>query len=247
MDTNIVDFPPVTQSCREYDWSDCFVSHGLDRDKTTESQSNKTIPYRKYEHFFRQGDTVDSVCFLRSGSAKSIVSTIGGAERIVGFHFPGDLLGLDGVMSARHQSTTVALETTGVCRIPLTRLKVESVNNADIWNEVLRLICDEIANKQDYALLLAQKSVRARFATFLCYLSSKFASRGYSTAEFNLSMSRRDIANYLTMAGETLSRLVGEFQQRGLIEVKGRFVRIIDVRSLNEISYDDSLYAVSFG
>ena len=247
MGTNIIDFPSVTQACGDCDWADCCVNRGLHPRTPEQCQSNKTIAYRKNEHLFRQGDALDSLFFLRSGSAKSVVCTVGGAERIVGFHFPGDLIGFDGITYERHQSTTTALETAGVCRIPLSRLKSESISSAEFWDEVFRTIGTNITEKQNYALLLGKKSVHARFAAFLCYLSGKYASRGCSGAEFNLSMSRQDIANHLNMAVETLSRLISEFQLKGLIEVERRFVRIIDVRSLKEISRDESCHAVSYG
>lgn len=246
MNTNIIDFPAVTQACGDCDWSDCCVSRGLNHGRLKEVESNRTIAYRRKEHLFLQGDKADSLYFLRSGAAKSIVSTRGGAERIIGFHFPGDLIGFDGLASGQYHSTTVALDTSGVCRIPMGKLKSESINNADLWDEVLRAVATGISEKQNYSLLLSQKSVQARFASFLCYLSGKYASRGFSGTDFTLSMSRQDIANYLSMAVETLSRLIGDFQDKKLIAVERRIVRLIDVRSLHKLSQDDTCYGVSY-
>jgi len=244
---NIIDFPAVSQTCGECDWSDCCVNRGSHAENIPDAHSNRTTACRRNSPLFRQGDTLDSLYFLRSGSAKTLISTREGYEQIVTFHFPGDVLGFDGITSGRHQSTTVTLETSGVCRIPLAKLKAESINNSALWDEVIRTVAAEIAEKQNYAVLLGQKSVHARFATFLCYLSGKFASRGCSGAEFNLSMSRQDIANYLSMAVETLSRLVSDFQRKGLIEVERRFVRINDVRALKEIAHDNTDVGASFG
>lgn len=247
MQNNIIDFPAVTQSCGDCDWADCCVSRGLNTAKHCETDPSRTVAYRHNSNLYLQGDAIDSLYFLRSGSVKSVVGTRGGSEQIVGFHFPGDLLGFDGLMSGRHQSTAVALETSGVCRIPVARLKSESITNSQLWDEVLRTLAADVSEKQNYSLLLGQKSVHARFATFLCYLSGKYASRGCSRAEFNLSMSRQDIANYLSMAVETLSRLIGDFQRKGLIKVERRFVRIIDVRALKEMAQDDSDLGISCG
>ena len=247
MRDNIIDFPAVTQSCGDCEWSDCCVNSGLGSAKNAESDSERTVACRSNCPLFRQGDPLDSLYFLRSGSAKTVISTRDGNEQIVTFHFPGDLIGFDGITSGRHQSTTVTLETSGVCRIPLDKLKSESINDSHLWDEVIRTVAMEIAEKQNYGLLLGQKSVHARFATFLCYLSGKYVSRGCSGAEFNLSMSRQDIANYLSMAVETLSRLIGDFQQKGVIEVERRFVRIKDVRRLKEMAQEDIEPHASFG
>jgi CRP/FNR family transcriptional regulator len=247
MRNNIIDFPAVTQSCGDCDWSDCCVNSGLRCGKHAEPDGGRSVAYRSNAPLFRQGDPLESLYFLRSGSAKTVISTHGGSEQIMTFHFPGDLIGFDGITSGRHQSSTFTLETSGVCRIPLTKLKSESINNTSLWDEVLRTVAAEIAEKQNYGLLLGQKSVHARFATFLCYLSGKYASRGCSGDEFNLSMSRQDIANYLSMAVETLSRLIGDFQHKGVIDVERRFVRIQDVRKLKEMAQDDVELSAAFG
>ncbi len=239
MRDNIIDFPAVTRSCGDCEWSDCCVNCGLGSAKHTASDAGRSVAHRSGSPLFRQGDPLDCLYFLRSGSAKTIISTRAGAEQIVTFHFPGDVIGFDGITSGRHQSSTIMLESSGVCCIPLAKLKSVSINNTNLWDEVIRTVAVEIAEKQNYGLLLGQKSVHARFATFLCYLSGKYASRGCSGREFNLSMSRQDIANYLSMAVETLSRLIGDFQHKGVIEVDRRFVRITDVGALKEMAQED--------
>lgn len=247
MSDNIIDFPAVTQSCSDCEWSDCCVNCGLGSAKHSGPDVGCSVAHRSGSPLFRQGDPLDSLYFLRSGSAKTIVSTRGGAEQIVTFHFPGDVIGFDGITSGRHQSSTIMLETSGVCRISLAKVKSESISNDNLWDEVIRTVAMEISEKQNYSLLLGQKSVHARFASFLCYLSGKYASRGCSGHEFNLSMSRQDIANYLSMAVETLSRLIGDFQHKGVIEVERRFVRIKDVRALKEMAQEDLEPHASFG
>jgi CRP/FNR family transcriptional regulator len=214
--------------------------------KQRAADAGRTVAYRRNATLYRQGDTQDCLYFLRSGSGKSIITTADGCEQIVSFHFPGDLLGFDGITSGRHQSTSVTLETAGVCRIPLSKLKNKSTQDVNLWDDLIRAVAAEIAEKQTYGVLLAHKSVRARFATFLCSLSTKYASRGCAEHEFNLSMSRQDIANYLSMAVETLSRLLTEFQRKQLIDVDRRFVRIKDVRGLKAIACERSVVDRSY-
>jgi CRP/FNR family transcriptional regulator len=67
-------------------------------------------------------------------------------------------------------------------------------------------------------------------------LSTRFSRRGYSDREFILSMSRRDIASYLRLATETVSRVLARFQQRGLIKVDRKQVRITDPKGLDEVA-----------
>ena len=76
----------------------------------------------------------------------------------------------------------------------------------------------------------------ARLAAFLISLSGRFARRGLSATRFQLSMSRGEIANYLGLAVETVSRLLARFQQDGLLAVDGRAVTVLDLARLHDIA-----------
>jgi CRP/FNR family transcriptional regulator len=80
--------------------------------------------------------------------------------------------------------------------------------------------------------LLSRKTADQRLATFFTSLSDRFRRRGYSPYSFRLSMSRADIGNYLGLAVETVSRIIGRFQSQGLVAVSGREVHILDLASL---------------
>ena len=83
-------------------------------------------------------------------------------------------------------------------------------------------------------LLLARRTAESRLASFLVSLSKRLGSRGFSKTEFNLVMSRHDIANYLGLAAETVSRLISKFQEAGILEVNRRRVVIRDVKALHD-------------
>jgi CRP/FNR family transcriptional regulator len=83
-------------------------------------------------------------------------------------------------------------------------------------------------------LLLARRSAEDRLAAFLLSLSRRFASRGFSETDFTLSMSRHDIANYLGLAAETVSRLFSRLDDAGLLTVNGRKIQIHDIPGLRQ-------------
>ncbi len=85
-------------------------------------------------------------------------------------------------------------------------------------------------------LLLGKKNADERLATYLIGLSSRFAKRSYSSTEFNLSMSRSDIGNYLGMAEETVCRVLARFEQEGLISMQRRLVRLKDIEKLTAVA-----------
>ncbi len=74
-----------------------------------------------------------------------------------------------------------------------------------------------------------------RVSVFLLDLSKRYATRGYSSCEFVLRMSRREIGSYLGLKLETVSRLFSRFQRDGLIQVAGRKVKLFDPLALNRI------------
>ena len=73
-------------------------------------------------------------------------------------------------------------------------------------------------------------------ATFLISLSNRFNKRGFSAKQFNLTMSRHDIANYLGLAVETVSRIMTHMQDEGIINVDRRFVSIADMPRLRSLA-----------
>jgi CRP/FNR family transcriptional regulator len=94
----------------------------------------------------------------------------------------------------------------------------------------------ELQSDEHFMLVLGKKTSEERLSNFLISLSTRFSQRGFSGTEFNLSMSRNDIANYLGLAVETVSRLFTRFQNAGLIEVNRKLITIKNLEGLNELA-----------
>ncbi|MBZ4680059.1 MAG: transcriptional regulator, partial [Shewanella sp.] len=85
-------------------------------------------------------------------------------------------------------------------------------------------------------LLLSKKNAEERLAAFIRNHAARFGSRCFSPREFRLTMTRGDIGNYLGLTVETISRLLGRFQKAGLIEVKGKYITILDLEELDRLA-----------
>nr|VFJ44775.1 MAG: CRP/FNR family transcriptional regulator, anaerobic regulatory protein [Candidatus Kentron sp. DK]VFJ61347.1 MAG: CRP/FNR family transcriptional regulator, anaerobic regulatory protein [Candidatus Kentron sp. DK] len=192
-------------------------------------------PISRGEHLFEIGRPHKSLYAVRSGSIKVYIPTEGGEEQVHRFILPGELLGFDAIEGERHTCAAVALETTSVCEFPYHRLEKLCHSFQGLDHELHRLFGKEIANEHDLLQLLAKKSAEARLASFLLDLSGRLKKRGFSEREFNLSMSRHDISNYLGLAVETVSRLFARFQCDGLLTVKRRHIRLQKMPELKEI------------
>jgi len=193
-------------------------------------------PIQKGEQIFKSGDPLKSLYAIRSGTIKSFTITEQGDEQITGFHLAGDVIGFDGIHSQEHQSFAQALETSMVCEIPYTTLDDLSGTMPKLRQQIMRLMSNEIQSDQEMILLLSKKNAEERLAAFISNLATRFGNRGFSPKEFRLTMTRGDIGNYLGLTVETISRLLGRFQKADLIEVKGKYITIVNFEALNTLA-----------
>lgn len=185
-------------------------------------------PLARGEHLFRIDDNFQSIYAVRSGSLKTYTTSEGGQEQVMGFQLPGELVGLDAIAENRHPLAAKALETTSVCEIPFAELESLSTQLAGLQHQLLRVMSQEIRDDEQNMVILGQKSAEQRLAAFLISLSNRFRRRGFSANQFNLSMSRSDIGNYLGLALETVSRLFTRFQNEGLLHVDRKHIELLD-------------------
>ncbi len=186
---------------------------------------------RKGEHLFREGETADCFYVVRSGSLKSYLVTEDGEEQVLGFYLPGDILGLDTSGTRQRMSSSVALETTSICRVPHAYLADRAQGTG-----LLSITAEQMQRDHNLVLMLARKDADGRIASFLDDLACRYWSRGYSASAFLLTMSRQDISCYLGLAVETVSRTLTRFQESGVLKVSRREVEILDHPTLRKIA-----------
>jgi CRP/FNR family transcriptional regulator len=192
--------------------------------------------FERGELLYRTDEPVRTIYAVRSGSVKTYVLTKNGRMQITGFHIAGELLGLGAIAAHYFTTEAMALETTMVCEVPIEVLDVYSKEIPSIRQQMLKILSREILDNQELMLLLGKKSADERLATLLLSLSQRFRRRNYSPTEFNLSMSRSDIGNYLGIAEETVCRVFTRFQSEGLLSTKQRQVQLLDLDRLNNIA-----------
>lgn len=194
---------------------------------------HRSRPIHAGQHIFRSGDEFKSVVSVRTGCFKSYAIDKDGQEQVLGFHLPGEIIGLDAIHEGKHVANVVALDTSAVCSLPFNSMSNMARNMPDLQHELFRVMSHRISELETIA---GDLSADERIALFLKSLSTRFARRGYSNREFILAMSRRDIASYLRLATETVSRVLARFQQRALIEVDRKLVKIIDQEGLENVT-----------
>ena len=228
----------IAVSCQNCGLYQLCLPMGLDSADTAllDRYVRRKRMFKRGEVLYRAGEKFTFVFAIRSGSIKTHISTDDGRLQITGFHVPGELLGLNAIDEKRYNGEATALETTSVCEISVDCFEELALQIPSVHYQMLRMMSKEIRHNQGLMLLLGKKNAEERLATYLLSLSRRFAMRNYSPTQFNLSMSRGDIGNYLGIAEETVSRIFTRFQEEGVLVSERRHVILNDLERLSAIA-----------
>jgi CRP/FNR family transcriptional regulator, anaerobic regulatory protein len=196
-------------------------------------QAKRTV--KRGESLYRANDPFHSIYAVYAGSFKTVIAHGDGEEQVTGFHLPGEPLGLDGICTARHNCTAIALEDSTVCIIPFALLESLCREVSAMQHQVHRMMSGEIVRESGLMMVLGAMSAEQRLAVFLVNLSERMKARGYSAADFSLRMSREEMGSLLGMKLETVSRMFSKFQKQRLIDIQGKEVQILDLGGLTRV------------
>lgn len=230
MNEQKINFKSLKASCQNCSLVELCLPRGLNNSDMTALddviQQRRLV--HKNENIFSQGEKSGCIYAVRSGSVKTFTTAKNGEEQVLGFHLPGEILGLDGMDNQIHSCSGVALDTATICELPIGDLNVLCVKIPGLQQQLLSLISNEITKDHTMLMLLARRNAEQKLATFLINLSGRFKARGYSADDFDLTMSRYDIGNYLGLADETVSRLISKFKDNNIIDANRKKISILD-------------------
>ena len=184
---------------------------------------------------FSNGDPFSALYAIRTGFFKTCIATEDGRDQVTGFQMAGEIIGLDGIVNDQHTCDAVALEDAEVCVMPFDRLEEISREINVMQHHVHKIMSREIVREHGVMLLLGSMRAEERLAAFLLNLVQRLHARGFSQSELVLRMTREEIGSYLGLKLETVSRTFSKFADDGVVEVKQRYVRIVDTDALRAI------------
>ena len=224
-------------SCGRCSLKELCFPHGMDETdmNALDKIIDRNMPMHKGEYLYQEGDACHSVYAIRSGCIKTMIQSPSGESQIIGFHLPGELVGFDGFADSRHHCSAQLLETTSLCELEIDRLENLCEELPGLQRQMRRIMGLEVNHDHEQLLLLGKMTAEEKLATFLLNISVRMKDRHWKENEFNLSMPRQDIANYLGLAVETVSRLFAQFQDNGLIEVDKRHIKIVDMPAMRAL------------
>ena len=221
--------------CTTCAFSHACLSQGMDKGSLRDLHVlvEHVGPFHAGEHIFREGDPFEAIAAVRAGTVKTYVIDRDGREHVLGFHLPGEVIGLNAIDAEHYPCNAVALDTVMLCRFSFPKIAVLAARLPGLQAQLFRLLSRDIGRA---ALLAGDWSADQRMAAFLIGLSRRLAARGFSPNRFQLTMARTDIANYLRLAPETVSRVLKRFQQDGLLGVDRREVELLDRDGLEALA-----------
>jgi CRP/FNR family transcriptional regulator len=232
-------------SCSNCAMSEICLPLGLD--KVDIGRLEKIVTTSAVRHtgdnIVRQGDAFQNVYAVKSGMTKSYRFDDAGTEYIHSFHLPGELFGLDAIYAKRYGFTVEALDTVVLCEMNFEELQVLCSHVPSLQRQVFNLLSRDLYNSHVNPIEHFDQTAEQKLSGFLHNLLSRFHARGHVSMELHLPMSRRDIANHLGLAPETISRLLKRFQQQNVIDIKNRLVTIVDQVKLETMVHCHALEA----
>lgn len=164
---------------------------------------------------FHEGDRAGHVFTLVQGTAKLTRLLPDGREQVLGFRFAGDVLGFTG---ASHYPFAVQLLTQArLCRLERRRLDGLLRRYPALERRLLDLCVQELAATQDQLVTVGRRTAEARVAAFLLSLAEAGQRRQHPGAVLEMPMTRADIADFLGLTLETVSRTLTAFRRRGWV------------------------------
>lgn len=221
--------------CSTCAFSAACLERGYDKSRLRELHVlvEHTPAFQEGEHVFREGDDFNAIAAIRAGTVKTCVTDLEGREQVLGFFLPGEVIGLNAISSSKYPCNAVALETVLLCRFSFPKMALLASHMPGLQEHLFRLLSEDIGKAN---FLAGDFTAEERLAAFLVDLSRRYAARGLSATRFRLTMARTDIANYLRLAAETVSRILKRFRNDGLIRVDRREIELLDRGRLETIA-----------
>jgi CRP/FNR family transcriptional regulator len=188
------------------------------------------------QYVFRAGQPFHALYLVHVGFLKTCELADDGREQVTGFRMRGDLVGVESIGLASYSCDVVALEDSEVWELPYPPVLTACFQMPDLQMRLTAALAEEIRRDRSWMLALGTLSAEQRVATFLLDVASRHARLGFSDRHFILRMSRADMANFLALKHETVSRALSHLQDMQCISVQRREIRVLDGDGLKTLA-----------
>ena len=208
-----------------------YAAHGLDN--WIRRTGPKVMQAR--EHVFFEGDPITHIYQVEHGTVCLYKTLQDGRRQIVDFAHPGDFIGLGA--GGDHVFSAQAITLARLRCLPAGALHEVACHNPEIGMQLYRALSDQLLAARDLLLTVGQRNATERLAALLLALSRRNERNGANRARIALSMTRADIADFLSLTVETVSRTFTKLRQSGIIDLAhSSLVVIKDRHALEQLA-----------
>ena len=198
-----------------------------------DSLIQRPSPVERGGYLFRAGEPCQGIHVIQSGLVKKLTATPGGGERVLGFYMGGDIVGFEGLDRGFHRFSVQALDTTAACYLSQESLEEIACTVPSLYRRVIHLLANGDYQAVRDNLVLRDSPADVRLIAFLLRLSERFARRRLNDRRLELKVPQRDLANYLGLKRETVSRVFSRLQREELIRFgPRRELNLLDMEGL---------------
>jgi CRP-like cAMP-binding protein len=195
------------------------------------SDNRKLTTFRKKQNLFLEGNRPNALFFLSKGKVKTYKANEDGREYITNLYKEGDFIGyLDLLEESIYRESAMALEDSEVYIIPREDFFTLLYQNRDVANKFIKILSDNLADREERLLQLAYNSVRKRVAEALLLVEKQY--RENNTGKSEVSISREDLANIVGASKEAVIRTLADFKDEHLIDSRGSKITILNIDKL---------------
>jgi len=219
--------------CKQCKLKSLFFSHVTIEELTDICNIKEERAYSKGDIITKEGDEIKEFLYLKEGLVKLSRATAEGKDKIISFSKPIDFVSLLSIFSSDvYQYSVSAIEDSHVCILDLNLVKTHASNNAMFAMDLMKRVSEATDKIVLDNLEIRRKHLKGRVAHVLLY----FANYIYGKDEFELPVSRREIAEYIGMTTENVIRTLSEFRKDKIIKIYGKYIQIVNSKRLEGIS-----------
>jgi len=197
--------------------------------------STKNVTFARRETVFLEDDKADCFYEITSGTMCVFMAMADGRRQIVRFASKGDIVGL--TLLDRYELSVETITRSTAVRIRLTDLIEKLTMSPQLAKNLLTYVSEELIDAHQKMLIIGRKTATERVATFLWAMAQNGQRAGWREGQIRLAMSRSDIADFLGLTTETVSRAITHLRQVGIISCVGAGrVFLKDAESLKELA-----------
>jgi CRP/FNR family transcriptional regulator, anaerobic regulatory protein len=213
------------------------ASPGIDIERLREHVPVFRRKIRAGQAVYRAGQPFHALYLVHVGCFKTTELADDGREQVTGFRMRGDLIGVESIGLAAYACDAIALEDGEVWELAYPPVLNALFVMPDLHARFTAAMAEEIRRDRAWMLALGTLSAEQRVAAFLVDIAGRCAALGFSDRHFILRMSRADMANYLALKHETVSRALSHLQDVACIEVLRREVKVLDADRLAALAH----------